>query len=246
MRRDLGDFQTPPELVAAVLESLGPIGRRWPRVLEPTCGRGHFIAGLLGTRFHPARSRPSRSRTPTASARATSAVDATGRGVHVRIHQADLFDLDLRQRPELARDRPAAGRRQPTLGHQCRAGPARASVQPPDASNSRACDGFAALHRRFEFRRRRGRLAQAHRRAGRSERATIALLCKTSVARRILQRAHRQRLPIANAVDPPDRCGTMVRRGGRCLSVPGRAGSAERSARGPGLRDLAQATSRHR
>ena len=47
MRRDLGDFQTPPGLVAAVLETLGPIGSRWPRVLEPTCGRGHFIGGLL-------------------------------------------------------------------------------------------------------------------------------------------------------------------------------------------------------
>ena len=48
MSRDLGDFQTPPALVAAVLDELGPIGRRWPRVLEPTCGRGHFLAGLLG------------------------------------------------------------------------------------------------------------------------------------------------------------------------------------------------------
>src|SRR5690242_3428502 len=46
-RRDLGDFQTPPALVAAVLDALGPIGRCWPRVLEPSCGRGHFLAGLL-------------------------------------------------------------------------------------------------------------------------------------------------------------------------------------------------------
>ncbi len=48
MRRDLGDFQTPPALVAAVLDRLGPIGVRWPRVLEPTCGRGHFLEGLIG------------------------------------------------------------------------------------------------------------------------------------------------------------------------------------------------------
>jgi hypothetical protein len=47
VRRDLGDFQTPSELVAEVLDTLGPIGVRWPRVLEPTCGRGHFIGGLL-------------------------------------------------------------------------------------------------------------------------------------------------------------------------------------------------------
>lgn len=47
MRRDLGDFQTPSGLVDAVIRSLGPIGRLWSRVLEPTCGRGNFIAGLL-------------------------------------------------------------------------------------------------------------------------------------------------------------------------------------------------------
>ena len=32
MRRPLGDFQTPRELVAAVLRTLGPIGARWTRV----------------------------------------------------------------------------------------------------------------------------------------------------------------------------------------------------------------------
>lgn len=47
MKRVYGDFQTPAELVAAVLGRLGPIGRRWPRVLEPTCGVGNFVAGLL-------------------------------------------------------------------------------------------------------------------------------------------------------------------------------------------------------
>jgi predicted RNA methylase len=45
--RDLGDFQTPPALVAAVLDRLGPVGARWARVLEPTCGAGSFLAGLL-------------------------------------------------------------------------------------------------------------------------------------------------------------------------------------------------------
>ena len=66
MRRDLGDFQTPPELAAEVLDCLGPIGRRWSRVLEPTCGQGHFIAGLLAQRFPPKRSRRSRFKTTIA------------------------------------------------------------------------------------------------------------------------------------------------------------------------------------
>src|SRR5947209_1270857 len=47
VRRDLGDFQTPRELVAAVLRCLGPVASRWTRVLEPTCGQGSFLKGLL-------------------------------------------------------------------------------------------------------------------------------------------------------------------------------------------------------
>ncbi len=46
-RADLGDFQTPRDLVDAVLKTLGPIASRWSRVLEPTCGRGSFLQALL-------------------------------------------------------------------------------------------------------------------------------------------------------------------------------------------------------
>ena len=46
VRRDLGDFQTPRDLAAAVLRALGPIGARWTRVLEPTCGAGLLSQSL--------------------------------------------------------------------------------------------------------------------------------------------------------------------------------------------------------
>ena len=35
---DLGDYQTPPALAAAVVARLERLGTRWTRVLEPTCG----------------------------------------------------------------------------------------------------------------------------------------------------------------------------------------------------------------
>ena len=57
-----------------------------------------------------------------------------------------------------------------------------------------------------------------------AEAPTIAILCKTSVARGILQFAHRAGLPIARCLDPSDRCGAMVRRGGRRLPVPRHSG----------------------
>ena len=47
MRRDLGDFQTPSALVSAVLERLDRLGIARTRVIEPTCGRGHFLSALF-------------------------------------------------------------------------------------------------------------------------------------------------------------------------------------------------------
>ena len=47
MKAELGDFQTPPALVAEILKCLSKNNRYWERVFEPTCGRGNFISGLL-------------------------------------------------------------------------------------------------------------------------------------------------------------------------------------------------------
>src|SRR5579883_1925238 len=53
MSKDLGDFQTPPALVNAVLHCLTRTGQRWTRALEPTCGQGNFIRGLLELELPP-------------------------------------------------------------------------------------------------------------------------------------------------------------------------------------------------
>src|SRR5437660_1316525 len=47
LRKDFGDFQTPPALVSAVLVYLNSLNREWTRALEPACGQGNFIDGLL-------------------------------------------------------------------------------------------------------------------------------------------------------------------------------------------------------
>src|SRR5690242_11174158 len=51
MSKDLGDFQTPLSLVNEVIRCLTYTGRQWTRVLEPTCGRGNFIKGLLNAKL---------------------------------------------------------------------------------------------------------------------------------------------------------------------------------------------------
>lgn len=52
-KRQFGDFQTPVELVYEILAVLGPIGQKWDRVLEPTCGQGNFIAEIIRSEHPP-------------------------------------------------------------------------------------------------------------------------------------------------------------------------------------------------
>lgn len=46
MKRSLGDYQTSPELAAAVVDRIAAYGP-WERVLEPTCGEGNLLAAFL-------------------------------------------------------------------------------------------------------------------------------------------------------------------------------------------------------
>jgi len=196
LRRDLGDFQTPPALVAAVLDRLGPIGVRWPRVLEPACGRGHFLEGLIGRGAPPREVRGVEIQHGHAEAARAVALGAPP-SVHAEVMRASLFDLDLR------RDLRWSGR-----------GPLLVVGNPPWVTNAElgALDSENLPHKR-NLKKLRGIDA----RTGASnfdiaeaiwlklideladEEPTIALLCKTSVARSVLEFARRATLPVARA-----------------------------------------------
>jgi hypothetical protein len=198
VRRDLGDFQTPPELAAAVLECLGPIGQRWPRVLEPTCGQGSFIAGLLTQRSPPREIQGVEIQDGhCALAREISQGDANPHGVRVRIHQGDFFRLDLNRDIVWQDGGPLLVVGNPPWVTSAELGRIPGSFRPPKRRID-GLNGLAALTGASNF-----DVAEAvwlkliSELAGQA--TTIALLCKTSVARRILQRAHRARLPIATA-----------------------------------------------
>ncbi len=198
MRRDLGDFQTPPELVEEVLDALEPISTRWRRVLEPTCGRGHFIAGLLararapvdmiGIEIQESHFQVSRNVAFQSSSSLGSSVD---------IRHGDIFALDLAHDLEWRTSGPLLVIGNPPwvtsaqLGRLgCRAGAPR--------GNPKLLRGLDALTGSSNF-----DIAEAIWLKLIVELAdqqpTIALLCKTSVARGLLQFAQRGRLPIGDA-----------------------------------------------
>jgi|SRR5579875_1743163 len=87
MSKDFGDFQTPPALVHAILTLLQQQRWKWTRVLEPTCGQGNFIAGLLNQpspphEIHGIEIQPHYVSTRHSPPSATGAgnIDATGEG----------------------------------------------------------------------------------------------------------------------------------------------------------------------
>ncbi len=197
MRRDLGDFQTPSELVAAVLETLGPISLRWRRVLEPTCGQGSFIAGLLALRVPPREILGIEIQEDHCqAARALPAEKGSSR-VEVTIVHGDFFGLDLKEDLSWRETGPLLVVGNPPWVTTAELGRSATNWQPPKR-NIKGLPGLAARTGASNF-----DVAEAvwlkliHELADQSP--TIALLCKTAVARRVLQYAHRARLPLSAA-----------------------------------------------
>jgi hypothetical protein len=193
--RDLGDFQTPPALVEQILRVLGPVGRRWPRVLEPTCGRGNFLAGLLGQDPPPREIRAFELQ----ASHADQAKTVAGRRPLVRteITVANIFDVDLRTGLNWAETGPLLVLGNPPWVTNAELG-GLGSTNLPAKKNWRKLRGIDAMTGRSNF-----DLAECVWIKTLTELAgecpTVAMLCKTSVARNIIEFLHEQSLPVVEA-----------------------------------------------
>jgi hypothetical protein len=194
-RRDLGDFQTPRDLVDAVLRTLGPIGSRWSRILEPTCGTGSFLQALIEWPAPP-RELIGIEVQESHWTTARSLVGATS-GSRVKILRASIFDLDLRTGLPWHDRGPLLVVGNPPWITAAALGKLD-SRNVPSKRNLKELPGIQARTGSSNF-----DIAEAiwikllEELAG--EQPTIALLCKTSAARAVLEFAHRQGMPIAEA-----------------------------------------------
>jgi hypothetical protein len=205
LRRDLGDFQTPPALVAEVLDALGPIGRQWPRVLEPTCGCGHFLAGLLGSNDPPRELIGIEIQQAHAAAARASAGNQPptpgAQAVAVTIVAASLFDLDLRRDLAWHERGPLLVVGNPPWITSAALG-ALSSENLPRKWNVKGARGLEARTGAANFDIAEAvwlKLIDELAGGDRGEPVTIALLCKTSVARSVLEHAGRRALPLTRA-----------------------------------------------
>jgi hypothetical protein len=195
VRRDLGDFQTPRELVAAVLRCLGPVGSRWTRVLEPTCGKGSFLEGLL---HDPAPPREVIGiELQQAHADESRTLGRKSSGTRVQILHENLFDLNLRTDLPWDERGPLLVVGNPPWVTSAELGRSGSGNHPPKR-NLKSLRGIEARTGASNF-----DLAEAVwvklMEELTPQSPTIALLCKTVVARGVIEYALRKGLPITSA-----------------------------------------------
>ena len=189
----MGDFQTPDELAAIIADLFTCRNQNWGRVLEPTCGRGNFIRALVsrlpapceiqGIELQPHYARAARELT-------------TVEGVSATIHQGSIFNFDL------ARLHWETSRRLLVMGNPPWVTNAElgslGSLNLPVKENLKGLSGLDAMTGESNF-----DIAEAIwiklLRELMPQRPTIALLCKTSVARNVLSYAQVNEWPIVSA-----------------------------------------------
>jgi hypothetical protein len=193
-RVERGDWQTPPALAEAVVELVARTGERFASVLEPTCGTGAFLAAA--GRFSAARL-VGFERSPAYVATARSRLAGTG----ATVLQADFFATDWARviaglpEPLLVLGNPPWVTNS-TLG-------ALAAENLPAKSNHKGESGFDALTGKSNFDISEWMLARLlDVTCGR--RFTLAMLCKTAVARRLLEQCAGSEWELSGAMHAVD------------------------------------------
>lgn len=195
-RKELGDFQTPRELAVECAQVLATIQRGTRRVLEPTCGEGSFMLAaasvlepsieMLGVEIQPTHADVARRLLK----------DSVTKDVAWRVEVGDMFRYDL-GKLQWETDGPLLVLGNPPWVTLSDLGAMR-STQVPDRANLRSVRGIDALTGESNFDVAEYiwmRLLTELRR----EEPTVALLCKTSVARRVLTLAAHLDLHVADS-----------------------------------------------
>lgn len=194
-RAEFGDFQTPIDLAREVCLLVAGTGFRPASVLEPTCGSGAFVRAALETFPGVARVLGFELNEHYAERARTAAVTVSSRAV-VEIRQSDFFLTDW-PRVVGALPEPILIVGNPPWVTNAELGTLRSSNL-PEKSNIDNLRGINALTGRSNFDISEWMLRKnLEWLQGRS--SMLAVLCKTSVARKVLLFAWQNSMPVASA-----------------------------------------------
>lgn len=184
-KREFGDFQTPIQLARKVCLLLSEQGLIPSSVLEPTCGKGSFIVASLET-FPSITNAVGIDINSEHVNRARIAVHPVRKSTNVDIRPADFFDVDWNSLLE-ALPEPLLIIGNPPWVTNAELG-SIGSSNLPEKSNFQRHRGFDAITGKGNFDISEWMLLRALDWID-GKRATIAMLCKTSVARKVLMHA---------------------------------------------------------
>ena len=210
MSRDLGDFQTPLPLVKEVLKYLTSLNKVWTRVLEPTCGQGNFIKGLLDANM--CLKEIQGIELQERYVKKASVIASTKEPVSVAIRQANIFDVDLGTDLRWKDGGGLLVIGNPPWVTNSELSTLQSSNL-PIKTNFKKLAGFDAMTGSSNFDIAECIILKLIRELS-SAQPTIAMLCKTLVARNVLQFAADINLPISGAcirkIDSKEHFGAMV------------------------------------
>jgi hypothetical protein len=194
-RIEFGDFQTPPGLAADVCAAVSKTNFRPRSILEPTCGRGVFLLAALSE--FPCASRVlGFDRNPDYVKIARAEVTSSPHGASAEVKQADFFSTDWAEvidnlpQPILVIGNP------PWVTNAALGG--LGSLNLPPKSNTDNLRGIEALTGHSNFDISEWMLRESVQWLA-SREGTLAVLCKTAVARKVLTFAWSRQIPVERA-----------------------------------------------
>lgn len=210
LRAEFGDFQTPPPLAQDVCERIKRLGVSAASIVEPTCGRGELLIAALNA-FPAAQQAFGLEINADYFAAASRNVEPLRSERRIAIEQGDFFAADwpllFRELPE-----PILVIGNPPWVTNSELGVWNSS-NVPTKSNFQGRRGIEALTGKSNFDISEWMLLRLVE-SLRGMNATIAVLCKTAVARKVLAECWRRNWPISVpglfAIDAAQHFGAAV------------------------------------
>ena len=222
-RLEFGDFQTPMDLAKAVVRLLSHLIPSPAVVIEPTCGEGSFLVAaaeafpmakrLIGVEINESHLRICRRN-----------LDRAGENGRAELHSADFFSLDWRRMLE-GSEEPILVVGNPPWVTNSALGRFGSRHLPPKHQMS-GLRGIEALTGKSNFDVSESMLIEQLRWLD-NRRGVVAVLCKESVARKVLRRAWRSSMRISSSrIYRFDAGRTFGIAAGACLLAIVRSGDA--------------------